>query len=486
MEEKDESRFDGTDLNDVFDERKDGDSPRREEPSYQEGYQPTEKTEFPEPTPNKKKASPLKIAAAVVGSVIIAGISFVGGVLVNQAQVDDEMRSLINLKKAIQSYYYKEISDDEFYKVVFDAVERGILDQYSQYLSADELEQRLTEAGGKYIGIGIAFYSTTVTENGLYVNKVSGNSPAEAAGMKSGAYLTGYGQTRENIIKLTSFDAFDEFISAYGENQPFYIEFKNPLDAQSKIVEVSRQAYVENYVYYRAKSSAYSFTGEDALTVTPTENYLTELPETAAYIELTQFNGSAAEQFGKAMDKFKAEGKKDLILDLRDNGGGYSNILCAIASYFTKATTESNPIVAVAKYRDGTQESFTATGNLYDEYFSTDSNVYVLANDNSASASECLLGAMIDYEATSYANVCLIEKDGVAKTYGKGIMQSMFYLTLFGERDAVTLTTATMEWPKGNCIHGVGVTKDNGTKTVADLASGEDELKAALLAWGLN
>ena len=477
MDEKDEIN-----LNDLFDEDKE--SGQKKQEREQEEYEKQAPAPF-NPSENKKKTSPIRVAAAVIGSIIIAGVAFTGGMLAGRAGIDDEMKSLINLKKAIQRYYYEEISDDEFYAVLFDAVEKGILDRYSEYLSTDELIERLQEAQGSYIGIGVAFSSNNVSADGLYIDQVSGNSPAEQAGMKDGAYLVAYGKEREQMTALTDYTAFDEFITAQLENETFYIEYKNPSESQSVVTEISRQAYVANYVYYRAKDSAYSFTGADALTITATEDYLAELPEKTAYIELTQFNGSADTQFKMAMDKFKEEGKEDLVLDLRGNGGGYTDILCSIASYYTKDTQESKPLVAIADYRDGSVERFIADGNYYGNYFTENSDIYVLADENSASASECLLGAMLDYGATSYGNICLIENNGVAKTYGKGIMQSMFYLTMFGNPDAVTLTTAKIKWPKGNCIHGIGITKDNGTKSVQNTVLSDDELKAALLALGV-
>lgn len=477
MDEKDEIN-----LNDLFDEDKESGRKKQDGVQGERGKQAPAPFQQPE---NRKNPNTLSTVAAIVGSVIIAGVAFSGGMLVGKAGLDKEMKSLVNLKRAIQRYYYEEISDDEFYAVLFDAVEKGILDRYSEYLSTDELMERLQEAQGSYIGIGIAFSSNVVSADGLYIDQVSGNSPAERAGMKDGAYLVAYGEEQGQMTALTDYNAFDEFITAQLENEDFYIEYKNPGETQSVVCEISRQAYVANYVYYRAKDSAYSFTGADALTMTATEEYLAELPEKTAYIELTQFNGNADKQFKMAMDKFKAEGKEDLVLDLRGNGGGYTDILCSIASYFTKNTDDSKPLVAIADYRDGSVERFIADGNYYDEYFNENSDIYVLADENSASASECLLGAMLDYGATSYGNICLIENNGVAKTYGKGIMQSTFYLTLLGQPDAVTLTTAKIKWPKGNSIHGVGITKDNGTKVVQNNVLADDELKSALIALGV-
>ena len=118
---------------------------------------------------------------------------------------------------------------------------------------------------------------------------------------------------------------------------------------------------------------------------------------------------------------------------------------------------------------------------MYAQYFDEDSRVTVIADKNSASASECLLGVMIDYGATAYEDICLVERDGEARTYGKGIMQTTY--PLFGfTGEAVKLTTAQICWPKGNCIHGRGILPQDGTKTVQEDVENDNELTAAIQA----
>lgn len=87
-----------------------------------------------------------------------------------------------------------------------------------------------------------------------------------------------------------------------------------------------------------------------------------------------------------------------------------------------------------------------------------------MADENTASASECLIGAMVDYGAISYGDIYLRKTDdGTAHSYGKGVMQST-YVTLQG--DAFRLTTAQIFWPNGKTIHGVGVTEGDGANAV--------------------
>jgi hypothetical protein len=90
------------------------------------------------------------------------------------------------------------------------------------------------------------------------------------------------------------------------------------------------------------------------------------------------------------------------------------------------------------------------------------------------------MGVMLDYGAITYQDICLIERDGEARTYGKGIMQTTYpFIGFTGE--AVKLTTAQMRWPKSdNCIHGRGVLPADGALSIAENTLNDGELLAAI------
>ena len=157
------------------------------------------------------------------------------------------------------------------------------------------------------------------------------------------------------------------------------------------------------------------------------------------------------------------------------------DIMHSIASYFCKTTTERQPIVAVADFGEKTTQ-YRATAKYYDGYFVEDSRICVLADKYSASASECLLGSMLDYGAIGYQDICLIERGGVAKTYGKGIMQETSYVSMVNQ-DAITLTTAEIRWPvSNNSIHGRGILPEDGTVVCIENADYETETINAVKA----
>lgn len=422
-----------------------------------------------------------KVILYTAAAIFIAVCSFFIGYSARYYALDREMRSLIRLKERIQKLYYYEVDDEKFYTVLFDAVNENILDDYSEYLTAEEFAAMQESAKGAQQGIGISFITKTAEGNDqLLVSSVLGNSPAERAGVAVGERITGYGETQENITSCENFDTFKAFVDSKKAGDTLYVRLLS-VTGTTRVLAIQKSAYVESYVYYKTKDSSYTFTGEDALTFTQSGAPLADLPQDTAYIRLTRFNGKAAEEFATAMERFKTDGKKNLLLDLRDNGGGYLDIMQKISAYFCKNASEKNPVVAVADFGEY-KEYYKAAGNVYGNYFQSDSRICVLADKNTASASECLLGVMLDYGAIAYTDICLIARGGEARTYGKGIMQTTYPLIGF-TGEAVKLTTAQIYWPtSGNCIHGRGILRTDGALTVAENTVNDGELSAAINA----
>ncbi len=410
----------------------------------------------------------------IVTAICLAFIFFFGGFAVCYATLDGEIRTLLAVKKGIQRDYYKEVSDETFYDAVFQGINENLLDPYSCYMSSEEYAAYVRDGQGNREGIGLVFSGGG--EGSLRIVRVSGNSPAEAAGIRAGEWVTGCGKTQDGLTACTTFDEFAGVIDGYAANEEFCLRVRGA-DGE-RVVTVSKQAYVECYVFYRTSTESYAFTGEKADVLTAKGAPMSYLNADTAYIRLVEFSGNVSKEFAGAMAKFKEDGKKHLVLDLRGNGGGYLNDMQRIASYFCKSSTEKNPIVAVADYGER-RVAYAAAGNYYGDYFAEDSRICVLADSGSASASECLIGCMIDYGAVSYGDICLAERKGVAKTYGKGIMQETQILDLF-KQDALKLTTAEILWPKGKCIHGIGILSEEGTKTVAEQTDFEEETRLAI------
>ena len=426
---------------------------------------------------NTTNGKPRKILFAIL-AIALAVFCFFGGFLVRSLTLDGEIRSLIQLKNTVQAEYYEEITDEQFYGAVFGGINEKLLDPYSKYMTADEFAQTQSEAAGNRSGLGLVFLvENNAGEKQMLVTRVCGNSPAEEAGIKAGEFFVGFGLSQADMKSSVLFEEFSAFVNERQTGEVFYVRVRS--DKGERDVAIAKAEYVENYVFYRTNTTSYRFTGDSATTLVQSGDPLLSLPENTAYIRLTQFNGGAAEEFKKAMTLFKQQGKTNLVLDLRDNGGGYLNIMQSIASYFCKTSKDNRPIVAIADYGER-KENYRADGNYYDEYFSQNSRICVLADSATASASEALMGCMLDYGAISYGDICLSERSGVAKTYGKGIMQTTFPFGLVNS-DAVKLTTAKILWgASGNCIHGRGILSSDGTLTVEENYVGDYQIDQAI------
>ena len=424
--------------------------------------------------PATKKQKTRKIFF-IITALFMAVLFFFGGAATVWLCLDEEIRTLVKVKNTIDREYYKEIDDGEFYGAIFDAV-NDQLDPYSYYMSAEEYAQSTNNLNGRRIGMGLSFYTADIQAGHIKIARVCGNSPAEAAGLSVGSYITGFGKTQTAITQSESYTDFSAFLGGMRESEPFYLQVKT--GEEMKLVQITMEAYVENYVFYRSKTTSYGFSGEDATTLTAREDPLTCLPNDTAYIRLVQFGGEAVESFGIAMSVFKQENKKNLVLDLRGNGGGYMNTMQGLASYFCKTSKELFPVAQIADYGER-EERYLASGNYFWDYFTEDSRICILADSGSASASECLIGVMLDYGACDYSDICLSERNGIAKTYGKGIMQAHFPLVVDG--DIMKLTTAQIRWPiTKTSIHDRGVLPEDGAKTIAEGVTDEEELAAAI------
>ncbi len=444
----------------------------------------------------KKRAKILYILLAIFVGVAC----FFSGFFVYSLTLDEEIRELIRIKNKIQKEYYQEITDeafydavfnsvnesleagtcaseDAFYKAVYSGINDDLLDPYSEYLTEEEYQAMRTQSTGRQSGIGAYFLTNS---KDLLVYRVAGNSPAETVGLQKGDVILGVGESEETIRVCEERNDLFNFLNATPFGETFYMQWRNE-EGVVYTKALKKSDYVENYVYYKTNESSYGFSSGMMVSLSKRVGEpLTYLREDTAYIQIIQFNGNAETAFDSAMQLFKEDNKRDLIIDLRDNGGGYINIMQGISKYFCKNTDEKSPVVAIADYGEKT-EKFKATGNVYDSYFSEDSRIMVLANNNTASASECLIGCMYSYGATGYADICLIEINGEATTYGKGIMQTTFPMYGGG---ALKLTTAEILWPleRRYGIHGRGVTAADGTKTTKKNNSFKEETKRAIAA----
>ena len=223
--------------------------------------------------------------------------------------------------------------------------------------------------------------------------------------------------------------------------------------------------YDAAFCSYRDSTSAYAFRDGALTDVSETHAALTGADGETAYLRIDSFHGSCAAEVQACLALMKERGRKHLILDLRGNGGGQLSVLTDLAGHFLRDGAE--PIVLRMQERDGTQRVYSAATNDFSAYFEADSKIYVLADSGTASASECLIGALVDNETIEFENIYLANvrqgDTSVCRTYGKGVAQYAYHAP---NGDVLVMTGAAVTWPSGRSIHGTGVSQAYGAKAI--------------------
>ena len=406
--------------------------------------------------PEKKGGKGPRRVGAVLMAIALVAVGFLAGWFGRYGAIDPEMRRLMWAVKTTEKNFY---ADWDVYENLFAALTP---DAYSCYYTAEQYDEILRESEGENVGAGFSI-SPFEADESVRIFSVVGNSPAEHAGLRKGMYIYECGAAADQLEEVTSSDSIFAVVRA---SKTLYLKCGYD-SAETEVYKVTMGEYAASYCIYRDADSTYAFRGNAAASLVLTDatkeyGVLEGADEKTAYIRLDEFNGYVAKEFEACLKLMKARGKSNLVLDLRSNGGGYLDKLVAVASHLMKNASEGLVTVATAKYRGNRQDRYATKTNDYYDYFSSDSRILFLADEYTASASECLIGAMIDYGTISYEDIIVRAETG--RSYGKGIMQSHFS-DLHG--NVMKLTVATIHWPiSGRCIQGIGVGVADGAKSV--------------------
>lgn len=419
------------------------------------------------------------ICIAVAVMLIVA--AFAAGYLTHKLSRNGEISSYEWALKTIAQNYYGEFDAEEAGELSLKAIAQK-LDPYSEYYTAEEYEELKNSNAGQKSGIGISY--NFIPDVGARIISVLGSSPAYAAGIRAGVTITG-GLVNGEVKKFNK-DELADFINGFGTGEEFTL-----CSSSGKNYVLKKSFYKASYtVMYTANNEYYyEQEGENKLALkVRVSDYMNFLPEKTAYIKLNQFYGTAADEFGILLQNFNAQKCTSLILDLRNNGGGYVSVMGDISGYFTSGTDKYNGVCMTAEYKNGRKEYAYAEKHEGNSLFPADAEIYVLANSGTASASEALTGVLVSYGILKYENIFVSDfsqeyidfvKDSggevkTKRTYGKGIMQSTFENR--ATKEALKLTTARIYWPNGKCIHDVGLTEADGCRLApAEWAATEDD-----------
>ena len=323
--------------------------------------------------------------------------------------IEDISKVLSTFAELVDDQYIGDIEKNELVTETVKGFINGIGDEYSEYMTAEDWEQYQEDALGNYSGVGIVM---TAGDNGyILVTKVIKDSPAEAAGVKQSDYIIGV--NGESIYEESTSDVASKVRGETGTEVTLNIlrDDKETLEFTMKREKV-RVYHVETEML------------EDGI----------------GYVYFNTFDTGCADEFEKEVDSLVEQGVKKIILDLRYNTGGAVDQALQILDLFL----EKGQIELITQSANGPK---ITTSSATDKKYSFE-DVIILTNEYTASASEILTGALIDNG---------IAKTLGTKTYGKGVMQSVFPLL---DGSVLKLTTQEYNTPNGTKIHGIGISPD--------------------------
>ena len=332
----------------------------------------------------------------------------------------------------LHMYFVDQPLDDN---ALMEGAIRGMIsalgDPHTRYADPDEYQSEVDSSAGNYQGIGAY---VDVTGDYVKINSTISGSPAEEAGLQSG----------DLVIALNGKDVTGIDPSVV------LLDIRGPEGSSVTLTIQRGEEEPFDVEIVRRRIETASVEGEMK------ENDI-------AYISMEQFGDKTTQELRTVLDDLMKNNPKGLILDLRDNGGGWLNTAIETASEFLPVGTT----VLLEKDGDGTETVYkTQRGGGR----ALDVPMVVLINQNSASASEIVTGALLVHKRATI----------IGKTsYGKGSVQIQPELSNGG---AVSVTIARWYMPDGTLIHGVGIKPDIEVEyTAEDFENGIDpQLDAAI------
>lgn len=349
----------------------------------------------------------------------------------------DLEKYLKKIKTTINKYYLwnDKIDDEKLKEGAIKGYVEGLGDEYTEYIPADEMKDYTENITGNFVGIGI--YMIADKDSGrVVVYYPIPESPAEKAGIKAGDQIISVDGTEYTA------DDFDNIVDYIKGEEGSSVKLVIDRNGEKLEFEITREKINTNPITIEM------------------------LEDNIGYLKLPSFDEDTAKDFEEKVKELQSEGAKSLIIDLRNNGGGIVNEATDIADMLLD---KGQTIISTVDKDNKTEVTYSKK----DPTFTMP--VVVLANENSASASEILS--------------CSLQDNGRAKiigtkTYGKGIIQTLLSLT---DGSGLKITTEEYYTPKGSTIHKVGITPDeevelpDTVKSIYSVTKDEDtQLKKAI------
>ena len=347
------------------------------------------------------------ILAILLTAVIASMITII--VMNNSDKLSTITNKLYGIQQIIDRDYLGDIDENKVLDETVKGYVAGLDDEYSEYFTKEELDKYKTNnIEGQYVGVGLYIVQDT-EKNAIRVLAPIKGSPAEAVGILSGDYI-------EKIDDETfTGDQITEASNKMKGQEGTTVKIQVLRGNETKEFEVERKN----------------------VRVNPIESNIYE--DNIGYIKISSFDEGCSSEFKEKLEDLKSKNIQSLIIDLRNNGGGIVDEATAIADLFT----DKGSTLLITKDKAG-NEDITYAKNDKD----IDVPIIVLTNENTASASEILAGALKDNNVAKIVGTT---------TFGKGVIQELLTLK---DGSGLKLTTNEYYTPNRNKINKVGIEPD--------------------------
>lgn len=321
-------------------------------------------------------------------------------------------KRLEKYRKIIDQYYLGEVDDEKLEEGAIKGYIEGLEDQYTEYISKDDMKEYMEDTMGNFVGIGIYMVKDEDT-NKIKVLAPIKNTPAEKAGILPGDLILSV-----DGVQYTADEMSVASSKIKGE------------EGSTVKLEIIRGSETLNFEIKR-----------EGIKVNPLEGKVIE--NNIGYIEFSSFDEGTADDFKTKYEELKNKGIQALIIDLRNNGGGIVEEALKIADYIL----DKDSVILYEVDKNNNEKVKKSQNNPIIEV-----PVVVLTNGNTASSSEILAGALKDLEKAKIVGT---------KTYGKGVIQQIMTLA---DGSGLKITTEKYLTPNRNEINKVGIVPDENVE----------------------
>lgn len=335
---------------------------------------------------------------------------------------DKNLKEFLNVYASLIDEYYEDVDKKALLESAIEAMFNYLGEDYSTFMNKEQTDALAQKLIGEYKGIGI-----TINNENKIVDLIDGGSAKEAGLLVGDKVIAVNGQViDEKENKIT--------------------EFIEKANLEDKItITISRGNENLNFDVYVKKLFI------------PAINYRV-IDSTIGYLKISTFSNTLSSQVKKALSNMESDGINSLIIDLRNNTGGYLSAAKDVASLFL----EKGRIIYSLEEKEETTEYRDETDEKR-EY-----KIVVLFNEGSASASEVLIAALKE----SYGAITI-----GTKSYGKGKVQQTYSLE---DGSMVKYTSAKWLTPNGNCVDKIGITPDIEVKKEKENLEIDNQLEKAI------